>query len=263
MKNQIEIFSKLLRFCFVQIATAFILALTLILPANAGSHVIDGQKVVIQAFTKSATRVCDKITYTFHVYILTDGIPVNVIISDVWPNGLLPASAVTMTGNTSSGPAIFVNPGSWSAQFDTPAGNGPTVTSYTLSFTSTIDPAALSGGDFKMVNQAKIAIGRSSPEYERSDDPAVSGLEDKTVLNIPVAEVKACMPPPPPPPPPPPSCLSGKAEVTCGKVPGTYNIIIHPNGVGGVIPSAITVTPLTTGITLVPAHRRRWVCFWL
>jgi hypothetical protein len=250
MKSSFVKLSKLLRASLFSIATAFVLSIALLSPVHADSHFVDGHKVLIQAFTKSASRVCDKITYTFHVYILTDGNPVNVIISDVWPNGLLPASAITVTGNTSSGPTIFVNSGSWSVQFETPVGTGPTVTNYVLSFTSTIDPAALSGGDFKMINQAKIAIGRTSPEYERSDDPAVAGLEDKTVLNIPVAEVKACMPPPAPP-----SCLSGKVEVTCGKIPGTYNIIIHPNGVGGVIPSAITVTPLTTGITLVPAQQ--------
>ena len=55
-------------------------------------------------------------------------------------------------------------------------------------------------------------------------------------------------------PPPPPSCLSGKAEVTCGKIPGTYNIIIHPNGVGGVKPTSVTITPITPGITLSPAQ---------
>jgi Domain of unknown function (DUF5979) len=236
------------------IVTVLAMAFALIVPSQAGTHVIDGQKVSIQAFTKTATRDCDKITYTIHVYILTDGIPVNVIISDVWPNGLLPATAVTMTGNTSSGPHIYKDSTYWSAQFDTPTGTGPTVTSYTLSFTSTIDPAALSGGDFKMVNQAKIALGKSDPAYERSDDPSVSGQEDKTVLNIPAAEVKACMQPPPPPPPAETkSCLDGKAEVTCGKVYGTYNITIKPNGMGGIVPTSVSITSLTPGVTLSPA----------
>jgi hypothetical protein len=251
MKNLNLMFSKLLRAGLVQIVTALILAFTLLLPAQAGTHTVEGHKVVVQAFTKSAKRECDKITYTFHVYLLTDGTPTNVIISDSWPNGLLPASAVTMNGNTSSGPFVNVNPTSWSAQFDTPVGTGPTVTSYTLSFTSTIDPAALNGGDFKMINQAKISIGKSDPAYERSDDPSVSGQEDKTILSIPAAEVKACMKPVDPPIKK--SCLDGKAEVTCGKIYGTYNIIIKPTGVGGVMPTSVSITSLTPGVTLSPA----------
>jgi hypothetical protein len=54
-------------------------------------------------------------------------------------------------------------------------------------------------------------------------------------------------------PPPTPSCLNGKAEVTCGKVHGTYNIILKPSSAGGIMPTSVSITSLTPGVTLSPS----------
>jgi hypothetical protein len=248
MKNILTI----LRTVFVSLVLAMVIALGFITQSQAGTYEVDGNRVIIQAFTKSATRVCDKITYSFHVYINTNGGPTHVAISDVWPNGLVPASAVSISGSTAPANLVTtVNAAGWNVAFDTPPGAGTVVTSYVLSFTSTIDAAALAGGDFKMVNQAKIALGKDGKQGEVSDDPSAAGLQDKTVLNIPVVEVKACMPPPTTPPAAN-SCLDGKAEVTCGKIYGTYNITLKPKGVGGVIPTSVSITSLTPGVTVSP-----------
>ncbi len=258
MKNVLTLLAYFMRQGLVQFATLIFMLLALMQNANAATHVFGNQAVTVQAFTKSAKRICDTITYNFHVYILTNGGPTNVIISDIWPNGLKPASAVTFSGVTSSPAATNVNASGWSVQFDTPLGAGFVASSYTLSFTSTIDPAALTGGDFKMANQAKIAIGpKNSPDYERSDDPSQPGKEDKTVLDIPVAEIKKCLGDQAGsggtggPTPFGNSCFSPDVKVVCGKVAGTYDIVLNAQSLNGVTPSSVSITPTNASVTIV------------
>lgn len=47
------------------------------------------------------------------------------------------------------------------------------------------------------------------------------------------------------------SCLSGKAEVACGKVPGTYVITLKTQGNGGVTPDVVSIAPQTAGVTIL------------
>ncbi len=51
--------------------------------------------------------------------------------------------------------------------------------------------------------------------------------------------------------PPAVSCLSGKAEVACGKAPGTYVITLKTQGNGGVTPDVVSITPKTAGVTIL------------
>ncbi len=207
-----------------------------------------GNDAVLKTFTKTAKRDCDKITYTIHVDVVSDGAaPLPITISDNWPVGVLPATSVSISGTPAVTATTNLSATGWTMTFSTASGTGSVNGSYDIIFKTQIDPAALTGGDFKITNQASISLGYNG-QPSKSDDPSVSGQTDQTTITVPAKEVKDCKNPPPP------SCLSGKAEVTCGKIPGTYNIIIHPNGVGGVIPTSVTITPITPGITLSPAQ---------
>ena len=208
-----------------------------------------GSDAVIKTFTKTAKRDCDKITYTIHVDVVSDGAAsLPVTISDAWPIGLLPATSVSISGMPTVSPTTSLSPIGWTMTFPTASGTGSINGSYDITFTTQIDPAALTGSVLKITNQANITLGKDG-QPRKSDDPTASGQIDPTTVNVPVQEVKDCKKPPPAK-----SCLDGKAEVTCGKIPGTYNIIIHPNGAGGVIPTSVTITPITPGITLSPAQ---------
>jgi hypothetical protein len=211
---------------------------------------------LIKGFTKSVKRDCDKITYTIRVYTLSDGgSPDTVTVSDNWPPGLNPASAVSFTSTPNvTGTPTLTSTG-WSIHFPTPTGTAgtPIVGSYTISFTTTLNPSSLNAGDFKLTNQAALTVQSLPGQTLKSDDPTTPAQGDATTINIPVAEVKKCLglsdsggqtP----------NCLSGKAEVTCGPTPGTYTITLHPQGVNGVVPSVLQVSTSTPGISLVPAN---------
>jgi hypothetical protein len=234
-------------------------------------------EAAVKFFTKTVSRVCDKVTYKLHVEIESQGAsPQQVTISDIWPAGLLPAASVSISGNPVVTNTASLTPAGWTMTFLTASGAGPVTGSYDITFTSQIDPAAIALGDLKLANQATLVLGKDGQTI-KSDDPTVAGQNDPTIMIVPAAEIKECTKPLVK------SCLDGKAEVTCGKVLGTYNIIIKPNGAGGVIPTSVIITPITAGITLSPAkpsysvvggqvqvtvvgerhHRRRWVYCWL
>lgn len=124
----------------------------------------------------------------------------------------------------------------------TPTGNSPATVNVVLSYDSDVNP--------EICYQAKIE--KCGPVF---NDAVFKGSYNGGAVNVPkkVELGNAVGPDCPKPPPPAKSCLDGKAEVTCGKVLGTYNIIIKPNGLGGVIPTSVTITPITPGITLSPA----------
>ena len=204
-------------------------------------------EATVKTFTKTASRVCDKVTYVLHVEIESQGaVPQQVKISDIWPAGLLPATSVSISGNPTLTPTTSITPSGWTMTFPTASGSGSVNGSYDITFTSQIDPAVIALGDIKLTNQATLKLGKEGQPI-KSDDPAIAGPADPTIVIVTSAEIKECTQPPVK------SCLDGKAEVTCGKIPGTYNIIIKPNGAGGVIPTSVTITPITPGITLSPA----------
>jgi hypothetical protein len=255
MTNIFVTLAKLVRAGFTHLATTVFLLLALALNAQAKTYVYGSQVVTIKTFTKTVKRICDKVTYTLHIDIVTDGGPTNVIISDIWPNGLSPGGSITFTGNTSSAPSTNANSSGWSAQFDTPLGAGVVTSAYDVSFTSIIDPASLTGGDFKMTNQARVAVGpKSSPDYERSDDPSQPGANDKTVIDIPVADIKKCKgnsdqttdsgtgsssg-----------ACFTADQKIECGKVPGTFVVTLNAAG-GSSTPDEVEVNVLTPGVTI-------------
>jgi uncharacterized repeat protein (TIGR01451 family) len=145
-----------------------------------------------------------------------------------------------------NGSYVFTTPPNGSApltiSFASSSGS-PVNIDLALSYSSDVDP--------EICYQAKVE--KCGPVF---NDAVFKGSYNGSAVNVPkkVDLGQASGPNCSPPPPPPPSCLSGKADVTCGKVQGTYNIIIHPNGVGGVIPTSVTITPITPGITLSPAR---------
>ncbi|MDE2446062.1 MAG: hypothetical protein KGO94_07775, partial [Alphaproteobacteria bacterium] len=214
----------------------------------------DRKTTVIQGFAKSVKRVCDKLTYTIRVYTLSDGgSPDTVTVSDTWPAGLNPATSVTFNSTPSVVATPTLNSTGWSIKFPTPTGTAgtPIVGSYTISFSSVLNPSSLSGGDFNITNQAALTAQSLSGQTFKSDDPATAAQGDATAINIPVAEVKKCLGVTDNTTP---NCLKATPEVSCGPRPGTYTITLHPQGVNGVVPSVLQVSTTTPGISLVPAN---------
>jgi uncharacterized repeat protein (TIGR01451 family) len=167
------------------------------------------------------------------------------------------AGTLSITKGTSSPITLVITSGT--ASYAMPSGIG---TGYDqLKFTFTPSPGSPVSVDLEIgytsdknpeiCYQAKV--DKCGPVF---NDAVFKGSYNGGAISVPkkvdlgLAKGPSCEPPPPPPTP---SCLSGKADVTCGKVQGTYNIIIKPTGVGGVVPTSVTITPITTGITLTPA----------
>ena len=212
-------------------------------PGNCG-------ETIIKSFTKSAKRDCDMVIYTLHVDVVSNGAsPQTIFISDSWPAGLLPASAVQVSGAPPVTTNTILTATGWAVDFTTATGAGSINGGYDITFTSQIDPAFLSSGDFKLVNQATLKIGKDGKPL-LSDDPATAAPGDETIVEVLAADIKACKDPPPGKQ----SCLSADAKVTCGNKPGTYVITLNTVGAGGVVPDFVQITPLTPGISLSPAQ---------
>ena len=207
-----------------------------------------GNETIIKSFTKSAKRDCEAVTYTLRVDVISNGAnPQQVFVSDNWPAGLLPATSVQVSGT----PAVTANTSltatGWTVDFNTATSSGSVAGSYEITFTSQLDPAFMSSGDFKLVNQASARVGKDGTPV-LSDNPDTSTAADATIVEVLAADLKACNPPPEDV-----SCLNGTDEVTCGKTPGTYVVTLQPTGAGGVIPDTMQINSLTAGVTVIPA----------
>lgn len=204
---------------------------------------------VIKTFLKTAKLDCDKITYTIHIETVSDGASSQDIhLSDVWPAGTLAAASINITGNTGIAPVSTVlNATGWNVVVKTGTGSGSIISKYDLTFTVGVDPAAITGGDIKIKNQAKAQIGASGPTQQSETAPGDGG---STVVVVNSDEYKKCHKKDDPPPQTG-SCLSGKIDIACGKTPSTYTITLHPVGDGGLIPTSVTIVP-PAGVTLIP-----------
>jgi Domain of unknown function (DUF5979) len=251
MKNMNKL-SSAARFVLAMLMVCIGLS-SIVMPQVALADIIK-QTAKVDVFTKTAKRDCDKITYTIEVKTLSNGaFPDTITIADNWPAGLIPASAVQFSSTPAVAASTTLTPTGWATTFNTPVGPGgqPVLSSYVITFTSTIDPAALNGGDFKLSNQAILTI-KSLPTLKyKSDDPSTAVQGDATTILIPVAEVKKCLGTTTGDNGPTKSCLKGDAVVTCGKVAGTFDVTLNLGGSGGVIPTTAQISVLTPGVTIV------------
>jgi uncharacterized repeat protein (TIGR01451 family) len=170
---------------------------------------------------------------------------------------LTSGAAGTLTITQGSNAPITLTVVSGTTSYTMPAGIGAGYGQLTFSFAPTgSSPASVdleigytSDKNPEICYQAKVE--KCGPVF---NDAIFKGSYNGAPVSVPKkVDLGQASGPDCPPPPPAKSCLDGKAEVTCGKVLGTYNIIIKPNGLGGVVPTSVTITPLTTGITLSPA----------
>ncbi len=154
-----------------------------------------------------------------------------------------PVTVVVVSGTTNYAMPAAIGTGYDQLTFSfTPSGSSPAAIEFEVGYTSDKNP--------EICYQAKVE--KCGPVF---NDAVLKGSYNGGLVNVPKkVDLGQASGPNCPPPPPAKSCLDGKADVTCGKIPGTYNIIIHPNGVGGVIPTSVTITPITPGITLSPAQ---------
>jgi Domain of unknown function DUF11 len=167
------------------------------------------------------------------------------------------AGTLTITKGTNAPITLAITSGTTS--YTMPSGIGTGYDQLTFSFTP--DPGSSASVDLEIGYTSdknpeicyQTKVEKCGPVF---NDAVFKGSYNGGAVNVPkkVDLGQASGPECNPPPPPAKSCLDGKAEVTCGKVQGTYNIIIHPNGVGGVIPTSVVITPITPGITLSPAQ---------
>ncbi|MFZ1682093.1 MAG: hypothetical protein WAT70_13825, partial [Rhizobiaceae bacterium] len=67
----------------------------------------------------------------------------------------------------------------------------------------------------------------------------------------PGADNDLCLKDCPKDPPDEASCLTGKPEIACGKVPGTYVVTLNVNGTGGIVPTTVAIAPKTASITIL------------
>lgn len=252
MKNFRNRFSNTARLLLTMLMMSLGLS-GLMMPQVALADIIK-QTAKVDGFTKTAKRDCDKVTYTIEVKTLSNGMfPDTITISDNWPAGLLPASAVQFSSTPAVAASTTLTSTGWATTFNTPVGPGgqPVLSSYVITFTSTIDPAALNGGDFKISNQAMLTI-KSLPTLKyKSDDPSTTVQGDATTILIPVADVKKCLGTTTGDNGSTKSCLKGDAVVTCGKVAGTFDVTLTLGGNGGVVPTTAQISVLTPGVTIV------------
>ncbi len=200
----------------------------------------------VTKFEKKAVLKCDHIEYALHIETRPGPFIVPITVGDNWPIGTLAASTVNFSGTPSVIPTQSMTSSGWKVVFPTPVNGG----AYDINWSSPIDPTKFSGGLMSVKNQA-ILSQPGSPDLPSQD--SVKG-QSATIVEVNQKDYENCKNQNGGGPVPTPSCLDGKADVICGKVLGTYDIIIHPNGLGGVIPTSVTITPLTPGITLSPAQ---------
>ena len=151
----------------------------------------------------------------------------------------------TATVNIVSGTTSYVMPPAIGPGYDqvsftfVPASGAPSSINLRIGYTSDKNP--------EICYQAKASCGdiSNTATFTGSYNGVPFSISRKVSLGM--ATGPDC------PPPPKDTCLKAKADVECGKIPGTYTVTLHVNGSGSMAPDKVQITPLTTGITILPA----------